>query len=226
MKQLTVQNIMEMVEGVKEFNTIMGNSLEDKNLIKTYRHLTEEEFFGQSEFYQSYLKGDKDGSLDGMIDLIYVSFYWYLLHGYTFKEVYIEQLIKESDMTSLKTDVADLKGLIEQGLSYYVVNTLIRILAKTETNTQFGIMDAFNNIRESNLSKVILKGTVDIDKELSIIESKGRYKDITVQEVTNDDKVYLCFKAGEDTENNVKFSSPKIIKTSRFVEPSLSKFIY
>lgn len=225
MKQLTVQNIMEMVEGVREFNTIMGNSLGDKNLIKTYHHLTEEEFFGQTEFYQSYLSGDKEGQLDGMIDLIYVSFYWYLLHGYTFKEEYIEQLIKESNMTSLKTDVADLKGLIEQGLSYYVVNTLIRILAKTETNTQFDIMGAFNNIRESNLSKVILKGTVDIDKELAIIESKGRYKDITVQEVTNNDKVYLCFKAGEDTENNVKFSSPKIIKTSHFVEPSLSEFI-
>lgn len=226
MKKLTVKDIMEMVYGVEEFNTLMGNSLEDKNLIKTYRHLTEEEFFGQSEFYQSYLNGDKDGCLDGMVDLVYVSFYWYLLHGYTFKEEYIEQLIKEANMTSLKTDVSDLKGLIEQGLSYYVVNTLIRILAKGETNSQFDIMGAFKNIQDSNLSKVILKGTVDVDKELSTIEGKGRYKDITVQEVINDDKVYLCFKAGEDTENNVKFSSPKIIKTSLFVEPDLKQFIY
>lgn len=226
MNKITTKDIMIMVQGVIDFNTVMGNDLSNKELTQTYLDLTKEEFYGTSEFYQSYLSGDKDGMLDGVVDLTFTSFAWYLLQGYTFKEEYIDQLIKESNMTSLKTDVLDLKDLIDQGLSYYTVNTLIRILAKDEVTSKFDIMGGFKNILASNMSKVVLEGELDVGAELKLIESKGRYKDITVQEVINGGKVYLAFKAGEDTENNVKFRAPKIIKTSLFVEPDLKKFIY
>lgn len=226
MNKITTKDVMNMVQGVKDFNTIMGNDLTNKELTQTYFDLTKEEFSGDKEFYMSYLDEDKEGTLDGLIDLVFTSFAWYLLGGYKFKEGYIDQLIKESNMTTLKTDVYDLKDLISQGLSYYTVNTLIRILTKDEVTSQFDIMGGFKNILDSNMSKVILDGELNIEDELKLIESKGRYKDITVQEVVNGGNVYLAFKAGEDTENNVKFKAPKIIKTSLFKEPELSDFIY
>jgi len=227
LNKITTKDVMTMVQGVKDFNIVMGNDLTNKELTQTYFDLTKEEFSGSGEYYQSYLHNHKDGILDGMIDLVFTSVAWYLLQGYTFKEEYIERLLTiEADMTTLQTDVEDLGRLINRGLSYYTVNTLIRILGKTSVQEQFNIMGGFKNILESNMSKVILDGELDIEEELKLIESKCRYKDITVQEVINGGNVYLAFKAGEDTENNVKFKAPKIIKTSLFKEPELGEFIY
>ena len=226
-KKLITENIFWMKEQIVRFNELMDNDINNKNLIGTYAKLTEEEFRGEGEFLQSFLSDDKEGMLDGLIDLTFTSFYWYLLEGHTFKEEFIERLINvEADMTSLKSDVEDLKYSIDKGLSYYTVNTLIRILAKESIQSQFDILGAFFNILESNLSKLVLKGSVDTEKELVNILAKGRYADVSIYEKVSDDKVYYAFKAMKDIQNGVTFKEPKLIKTSLFKEPELRSFIY
>lgn len=227
MKKLTVQDVLYMQKEVIRFNSLMGNSIDNKGLIDTYKFLTKEECLGDGELLDSYRKGDKEGTLDGLIDMVFVSFYFALLEGHKLQDdEYLDRQVNiETNMTTLSNDLLDIEKLVQDGLSFYTRNTLVRILSKGEVAFQYDIMGAFNNILESNLSKLVVKGTVDPYEEMDKILAKGRYSVLSVEEVENEGIVYLAFKALHDSQNDVTFSEPKLIKTSLFKEPELGQFI-
>ena len=221
---MQVSDIKQMLSDVVTFNTIMGNSLDNKDLISTYESLTKEEFFGKGEFKDSYIKGDLEGQLDGLCDLVYTCGYWALLEGYNL-ENNVGTALDFTDNTFLSDDIKDLEYSINEGLSAYALNNLITILSKKEVTSKFDIVGAFNEVKRSNLSKFVPAESVDIDEEVTYIESVGRYADISVEEIETEDGVLLAFKAGKDLQNNVTFKKPKLIKTRNFSEPQLEQFI-
>jgi hypothetical protein len=224
MSKLTVVDVLGMFSEVIDFNSKMGNSLKNKNLIDSYHKFTKEEFFGTDEYLDGVRTGNLEMILDGLCDLVHTTAYWALLNGYT-PNVDVQDVFSEVDMNTVKTISSDLKYSIEQGLSYYSMNNLIMLLAHSETLRKFDIVGAFKEVARSNNSKVIPKEGVDIEEELLYITSEGRYADISVEEVVVNGEIFLAFKAGQDVREGVTFKAPKLIKTRQFSEPNLQQFI-
>ena len=182
-KVLTGEDILYMQEQVIKFNEIAGNSVKDKSLIPLYKSLTEEELLGENELVDSWNKGDMIGVLDGLIDSVFVSFYWAVLNGYGFSknntDKWYATAIDEVDTYSTE----ELLSFLEDELKFdspfgYQTNFIILLYKLSE---KFDIVSAFGIINESNLSKFVnsnQEGGVeqqDLDLELKYIGSQGRY---------------------------------------------------
>lgn len=227
LNKVTVEDVLYMQSEVIRFNEMMGNDVTDKDLIPTYKHLVHEEFFSDGEFLDSYRKEDLVGICDGIIDLIYVAVYYANLNGHFLEdgEFLREHLPKEADMQKVSSIVKDMEFAIKENLPYYTLTGLMKLIHNTFVSEVFDIKGAFNEIRESNLSKYCLASETDIEGELAHIKSVGRYSGLSVEEIESDGVIYLAFKALRDNKNDVDFSKPKLIKTRNFKEPQLEQFI-
>ncbi len=224
MNKLTVQDVLGMISEVANFNLKMDNSLENKKLIDSYHKFTHEEYFGKGEYLEGVNTNDAEMSCDGMADLVFTTVYWALLEGYN-PEVDVRNAFNEIGYDSVETIRKDLEYSIREGLSFYAMNNLILLLTHEDTFAKFDILGAFNEVARSNNSKFVLASSVDVAEEVTLIETAGRYGDITVTEVEVNNEIYLAFKAGQDLREGVTFKAPKMIKASSFSEPSLAKFI-
>jgi hypothetical protein len=89
------------------------------------------------------------------------------------------------------------------------------------------IKSLYKVISASNYSKYVHESALyygfDLDGEVSYIESKGRYGDVTYKKVGE----YYVFTAGKDLESRMVFDKPKIVKPITFKEVfGLEQFIY
>lgn len=230
-KILTGEDILYMQEQVIKFNEIAGNNTKDKSLIPLYKSLTEEELLGEDELIDSWNKGDMVGVLDGLIDSVFVSFYWAVLNGYGFSKNNTDKWYATAIDEVETYSTGELLSFLEDGLKFdkpfgYQTNFIILLYKLSE---KFDIVSAFDIINESNLSKFVnskREGGVeqqDLDLELKYIGSQGRYDDVGYHKVGD----YYVFTAKEDVKNNVVFSKPKIVKPSSFKEvEGLEQFIY
>lgn len=228
-KILTGEDIIYMQEQVIKFNEIAGNNTKDKSLIPLYKSLTEEELLGEDELIDSWNKGDMVGVLDGLIDSVFVSFYWAVLNGHGFSknnvDKWYETAIGEVDSYSTEELLSFLKDELKFNNTFGYQSIFTVLLYKL--SEKFDIVSAFGIIKESNLSKFVHEDELyhgfDLDGEVAYIESKGRYGDVTYKKVGN----YYVFTAGKDLESGVVFDKPKIVKSSLFKEPiGLEKYIY
>ena len=230
-KVLTGADILYMQEQVIKFNEIAGNNVKDKSLIPLYKSLTEEELLGEDELIDSWNKGDMVGVLDGLIDSVFVSFYWTVLNGDGFNknsaDKWYETAIDEVDTYSTEELLSSLKYELTSDNPFgYQTNFMILLYKLSE---KFDIVSAFDIINESNLSKFVdskKEGGVDqqdLDLELKYIESQGRYGGVNYHKVGD----YYVFTAKEDVKNDVVFTKSKIVKPSSFKEvEGLERFIY
>ncbi len=226
---LTPQDFIDFEEGVLNFNKCMGNVVgtreENKKLINTYQKLSYEECFGEGELLDSVEKGDLEGELDGLIDCVFTVFYW---NNLTHPKRFLSQELTWLRNLSTAEDVGVCYDTLSESIGEEdAMNSqteLIHLLF--DAQNKFDIRGAFKEILSSNMSKFAVKGEINIEEEKTYIEGKGRYFDITTEEVNVGGKTYIAFKAGKDLQNNVTFVSPKLIKCSTFVEPELKQFIY
>lgn len=230
-KVLTGADILYMQEQVIKFNEIAGNSVKDKSLIPLYKSLTEEELLGEDELIDSWNKCDMVGVLDGLIDSVFVSFYWSVLNGYGFNknsaDKWYETAVGEVDTYSTEELLSFLKDELTLDNPFGYQSIFMILLYKL--SEKFDIVSAFDIINESNLSKFVnskRKGGVkqqDLDLELKYIGSQGRYGDVGYHKAGD----YYVFTAKEDVKNNVVFTKSKIVKPSSFKEvEGLEQFIY
>jgi len=80
------------------------------------------------------------------------------------------------------------------------------------------MIEYFDAVNKSNLTKFPKVGTVDPEVECDKIEAKGRYTDVYFEEgELLGEKVYI-FKSNYDKENNERFTNGKYLKPSVFVD--------
>lgn len=230
-KVLTGEDILYMQEQVIKFNEIAGNNVKDKSLIALYKSLTEEELLGEDELINSWNKSDMVGVLDGLIDSVFVSFYWAVLNGHGFSKNNTDKWYKSAvdEVDTYSTE--ELLGFLRDHLKHdnpfgYQTDFTVLLYKLSE---KFDIVSAFDIINESNLSKFVnsnREGGVeqqDLDLELKYIGSQGRYGGVDYHKVGD----YYVFTAKEDVKNNVVFTKSKIVKPSSFKEvEGLEQFIY
>lgn len=228
MNKLKAEDFVFMEKEIVKFNTLMGNSVTDSHLKNTYQNLSIEEVV--KELLPAYEANDKIEILDALIDGAFVVFYWALLNNtgdalennirWLSRDICVNVVEEDDNVQSI---LLQMKEDINNGAVFNVQTHLCVLISYYQT--QFDIMGAFKEVLRSNLSKYITAESVDIDEEVSYIESAGRYADITVEEIETEDGILLAFKAGKDLQNNVTFKKPKLIKTRNFSEPELGKFI-
>lgn len=230
-KVLTGEDILYMQDQVIKFNEIAGNNVKDKSLISLYKSLTEEELLGEDELIDSWNKEDMVGVLDGLIDSVFVCFYWAVLNGYGFSksssDKWYETAIDEVETYSTEELLSFLVDELKFDNPFgYQTNFIILLYKLSE---KFDIVSAFDIINGSNLSKFVnvnRKEGVDqqdLDLEVKYISSQGRYGGVNYHKVGD----YYVFTAKEDVKNNVVFTKSKIVKPSSFKEvEGLEQFIY
>ncbi|UUW39778.1 hypothetical protein VP14_091 [Vibrio phage VPMCC14] len=223
-KEFTRKDFDAIIHSVVEWNKVGGNEVEDKSLIPIYTQLSREEMFGQNEFLQGWFTGDKVMQSDGMGDLIFTVGMLCELTGSDEDFVIpMEAYIEEFKTEEIIGDIA--KELIESHEFTCLREDLFAFCLKM---SEFMDVDGvFRVISESNYSKYVHEDELyhgfDLDGEVSLIESEGRYGDVSYKKVGN----YYVFTAGKDLESGVVFDKPKIIKSSLYHEPvGLEQYIY
>ena len=226
MRELTAQDVLYMQDEVIRFNKMMGNEVTDIDLSPSYYNFTKEELFGEDELLDSYRKKDLEGILDGAIDLFFTCGYWANLHGHILEDnVWLKTISTEANMQKVRDILEDLEQSVISGYSFYSQTNLLHLLHNETFQGLFDVLGAFKEVMSSNMSKYVVKGSVDIEEESNYITSQGRYEDISVVEVESSGITYLAFKALRDNKNDVTFNTPKLIKTRLFKEPELKQFI-
>jgi len=230
-KKLTPEDFLFMQDEVVRFNKMMGNSLDctgaaKEALINTYRKLSLEEVVGEGELLDSVAKGDKVGVLDGYVDCVFTIFYYALLEGEGLREGDLwlleecESVHGEICLQWLEEDLHVDNPAIDSH-----THLIASILAEQDN---YDFVGAFNEVMKSNMSKYAIKSDIHIPTELGLILSKGRYEELSYDEIESEGGeggAYIAFKASKDAQNGVEFKTPKLIKCSTFVEPELEKFI-
>jgi hypothetical protein len=215
-----------MYHSVVDWNTLSGNSVDDKDLSEIYKQLTNEELYGENEFIEGYIKHNDEMQLDGICDLIFTSFYWAAVNG--MDEIQLEDAYEKA-FTAYDFGSATLEGTIkllsyylEKGHPYLFVKELIVVMLIRKK--QYDIVSAFEEVKRSNISKYPLVEEIsDPEKEIEYITRQGRYSDITYKEVN---RRYI-FLAGKDLKSGVVFDKKKIVKPSTFSDVNrLSSFVY
>jgi hypothetical protein len=169
------------------------------------------------------------GVLDGLIDAFFTCGYWAILDDEPLSESvqWLEDDICVDDVIGGMTELQTLDALsdyvVSEGGSYH--SQIYVCVLISHFQNKFDIMGAFNEVMSSNMSKYVLKGTVDIQEEIDYILSAGRYDNISVSEIESNGETYLAFKAGMDKQNNVIFDTPKLVKSRLFREPQLEQFV-
>ena len=210
---LTFADVLEMQRKVVQWNKLFGINPTDKEYIPLYKSLSDEEFFGDSEFLESWNKKCEEGQLDGAADLSFTTFQWAVLDDNCIDpadECWFEGIGADSDITPY---IEGLGKELERGDSFASQTELLHILKRL--STKYNVKAAFDRVCESNYSKAVHKDkNVDIRAEIDYITSKGRYADITAEESGD----YIIFKAGMDVESGVVFDKKKVIKSRQFVD--------
>lgn len=221
-KEFTLKTFKRMIGKVVEWNEIGGNSVEDTSLIPVYIQLSREEFYGQSEFLQGWFTGDKEMQADGVGDLLFV--YGFLCELMKDNSVYSND--EELDSHNEAEIIDHLSAnLIHGDENYEALYTFCRKMSH-----HMDIEAVFNRVHTSNLSKfvhesVLLEGFC-LDGEVQHIESQGRYSGVDWKQVGE----YFVFTARQDVQSGVVFNTPKVVKSSRFVDVEelggLLEFVY
>lgn len=229
MKKLTPEDIYYMQDKVVGWNKTFSNLVSDKSLIPTYMNLVKEEWGGEGEYYQSFLANDLVGRADGIADLIFTGFMLGSLSGTDYKandNTWITKVFN-NDSYTLQDEVLDLHEWFVQGdITAFAISALLIPLLSVESK-YMDVRGVFDRVLASNLTKAIhISRGVNIDAEISRIESEGRYTEVFAE--TNGD--YIVLRAHRDLKEGTYFEKGKIVKASTFLSPEdlggLEEFIY
>lgn len=219
-KKFGMEEILYMQQEIVKWNKVFDNDVNDKSLIETYFNLTDEELNGKGEYLDSLRKGDKVGTLDGLIDVCFTGIFWACLAGIPFEEwdeMYF--FLWRGDL-----DWNNCDGFTVE--DHWAFTTELGN-ALREHSEEFDILGAFERVLKSNYSKAMYNVTPeDAEEEVKKIEAKGRYADVYYE--TKDD--YTIFKAKRDLQEGKTYPKGKIVKPSSFKDPEdlggLQEFIY
>ena len=225
---LTAKDLLNFNNTVIKFNTMMGNDLhttdpeQKAKLVATYKNLSLEELTSEGELIESFEKGDKEGIMDGLCDLIYVGFAYCTLEGGRCNIDRDEGWVMEGSWkdsyfrpASPKQSMTHMVDVLNSDNPYAFQTELLILLGSMYK--EFDIVKGFARVTESNFSKVILTETItDLEGEIQTIINAGRYAGIATREVGE----YTVFTATEDVREGRKFAAPKTIKASSFVDVS------
>ncbi|UZV41268.1 hypothetical protein vBVpaMR16F_202 [Vibrio phage vB_VpaM_R16F] len=223
-KEFTRNTFDAIIQDVVQWNKIGGNEVEDKSLIPIYTQLSREEMFGQNEFLQGWFTGDKVMQSDGVGDLLFTVG---MLCELTSSCDHFQCTTHEwKDSFSTEEVISLLSSSLINVEDYYELREHLFALC-VKMSEIMDVEGVFRKISKSNYSKYVHEDELyhgfDLDGEVSLIESKGRYWDVKYKKVGD----YYVFTAGKDLKSGVLFDKPKIIKSSLFHEPvGLGKFIY
>lgn len=222
-KEFTIETFDTMLDKVVFWNSLAGNSVEDKSLIPMYLTLSREEMFGANEFLQGWFNGDKVMQADGVADLVFTVGFLARLREDN------HPFLESRDWDTLRVD---------ESVAFLSTELIVETCCESFYDGLFGLcykmseyMDVeeiFNKVYESNMSKFLYDpdftmtmGT--LDGETYKIEDEGRYGDLEAKRVGD----YWILLAGRDLRENKVFPKAKIVKPSTFFEPkNLEKFIY
>lgn len=223
-KEFTRNTFDTIIQDVVQWNKIGGNEVEDKSLIPIYTQLSREEMFGQNEFLQGWFTGDKVMQADGVGDLLFTV--GMLCELTDSCDQFQCATFEWKDSFSTEEVISLLSSSLINVEDYYELREHLFALC-VKMSEIIDVEGVFRVISDSNYSKYVHEDELyhgfDLDGEVSIIESKGRYGDVSYKKVGN----YYVFTAGKDLESGVVFDKPKIIKSSLYHEPEgLEKFIY
>lgn len=220
-KEFTLEVFNSILDKVVLWNSVAGNKVSDEGLIPVYLQLSREEFYGHNEFLQGWFTGDKVMILDGICDLLFTV-------GFLSKLAGSKPVNTETHFYTLEKENTEIDYLSSNLLreDYRFLQSNLFYFCKA-MSAYFDIEGAFESVYESNMSKYIHKSEVwhgnYLDDEVSQIEDKGRYADVSYRK----EGEYFIITAGRDAESGVVFDKPKIIKPSTFHEPKgLEQFIY
>lgn len=202
-------DIIAFQDKVLEWNNLFGNSVTNKDLIEDYRNYTLEEVGGKNELVYSAIKGDEEGVLDAICDVIYTGFMYLALNGKQFSQDAAFADISSS-MSDMSAGVAMKLALEKKDVDkfqLYLINYL------NYAKSKFYIKKAFSRVTESNFSKAfVLKDgetSHDLYKYKEAVEKAGRYQDIFFE---YHDGRYIA-KAKTDLRENKTYSAGKIVKS-------------
>ncbi|QXN60184.1 hypothetical protein KUA24_117 [Vibrio phage HNL01] len=231
-KKLEAQDFIDMQTKVLHFNTVMGNSVEDKSLIPTYQSLCLEELTGEGELIGSLDKGDMEGVCDGISDLVFTAFMYASLKGVNLKveREWLDRLCTEGVVEDIPLEAYAQHMLAEVENGYARAAQRWLIMMMVQHQDKFDFSGAVSEVYDSNMSKFIpvYKMTGEgAEFECSLIEGNGRYGTVFFETVSANGEEYYSFRALQDKANGVTFSgSGKLIKVEGyFIEPELEKFV-
>jgi len=231
-----MSNVQAQIAQVAEFMKVGGQQINTTPTFVSYgvaklRHsLINEEITGKNEFQYCVERDDLVGALDGMCDILYVTYGAALAFGTkidstrTAPSVAAGTLapahITERTVSSLSYDL----GLFLNGFKYghmthinESLTKIVRTIFDYATDIKVDLAGAFNEVHESNMSKFSpTEEHAWLSAKTRFKEGDGKYGDVYVTSVDVDGKTYWMIKRNEDG---------KILKSLNFFEPDLSKFV-
>ena len=224
---LSAQDIKDFTQTVIDFNALIGNDLLTTDpvmkakLLKTYNTLSMEEITGEGELAESLEKGDKEGSLDGICDLLYTGLAYCVLEGGKCNlnrgEEWFDNEVWKGDSHSsfVEESIHDMIYSLEKNKVYAFQTELLILLG--HLHHKMDIVAGFKRVTESNFSKAMLTSSIEnVGQEIQTIIDKGRYTGVATREVGE----YTVFTATGDLREGKTFASPKVIKSSQFKDVS------
>lgn len=217
-KEFTQEIFDKMIDKVVFWNKLAGNLPEDKSLEPVYLQLAREEMFGQNEFLQGWFTRDRVMLADGVADLIFTGgMLSRIKDDYRiFTDMELRSLKTEEVVVQLSADLIEHEGIVNDSL-YSLCFKMSEVM---------DVEAVFKAVYVSNMSKYVHEvelGDFDLDEEVRLIESQGRYSGVDYKQFGE----YFIFTAKQDVQSGVVFDKPKIVKPSTFKEPiDLSQFIY
>lgn len=203
--------IKDFYDGVKLFHQVFGHpcpesiveSVDEK--LSLFRHkLLLEEF---NEFEAALTANDKKEELDGIADMLYVSYGALISFGFSFDDI---KSTTEYSKNDIKTQITNYnKSFTIEDIKKYYTSTIILIMTYCNIYT-INIEPIFAEVQRSNMSKVCST----IDEAIATVEkykSDPRYQ-ASYKEVMNKFVVFNTIDG-------------KILKSINFSEPNLSKFL-
>jgi hypothetical protein len=223
-KEFTLETFKGMIDKVVAWNAIGGNLPTDNSLETIYLTLSREEAFSVNEFLQGWFNKDWEMVADGLADLTFTAGFLSCIVGSDFSRT-------AGIISTVDEAVANLTaGLInfDSFSKKYLGGNLFRLCE--EMSEFMDVQSVFDRVNQSNLSKYVHESVLHegfcLDGEVQHIESQERYSGVDWKQVGE----YFVFTAGQDVKSGVVFDTPKVVKSSRFVDVEelggLLEFVY
>lgn len=233
-----MKNTLEQYNQVVEFMKVGSQEVNTEFKYPSWKtglfrlNLISEELNGNNELIDSLKKDDLIGILDGICDVLYVTYGAYATFGLTpvceniptGKSEVSSVLPMHSSVLHTKRINDAYESLVygltlgDQNRISIALFSLIDKISKLADDCGFDVGGAFNEVHESNMSK-FCKTYEEAQKSIDVRLKQGKFKDYTgatIQEVLVDNNYYYIIK---------RLSDGKIMKGMSFYEPDLSKFI-
>lgn len=230
-----MSNVKTQIQQVTEFMKVGG---QDVNTIPTFvsyaiaqlRHsLISEEITGHDEFQYCAERDNLVGALDGMCDILYVTYGTALAYGIditnrtaptTANGQVVPAHITYNTISTLIYDLNLYNEGFKSGRMSHIEESLNRIVSTVYNyaeSIKVDLAGAFNEVHESNMSKFSETEEHAVKSaEHRLFSGDEKYRHVHSECVTVDGKDYWMIKRNSDG---------KILKSLNFFEPELAKYV-